>query len=61
MRMGGEILVRPGPGERGPDPHVHRHTFAHRGPGRARFLNAHTPDSGFAEYLRGVSRGREPS
>ena len=33
-----------------------RHSFAHSGGGRARFLNIHTPDRGFADYLRGISR-----
>jgi quercetin dioxygenase-like cupin family protein len=32
-----------------------RHSFAHTGPGRARFLNLHTPDGGFADFLRRVS------
>ncbi len=32
-----------------------QHSFAHTGPGRARFLNLHTPDGGFADYLRRVS------
>jgi len=32
------------------------HTFAPVGEGAARFLNLHTPDAGFAEFLRRVSR-----
>jgi quercetin dioxygenase-like cupin family protein len=32
-----------------------RHTFAKPGSGRARFLNLHTPDGGFAAFLRRVS------
>jgi mannose-6-phosphate isomerase-like protein (cupin superfamily) len=31
-----------------------RHTFAHTRPGKVRFLNIHSPDGGFAEFLRGV-------
>jgi quercetin dioxygenase-like cupin family protein len=29
-----------------------RHTFAHRGDGKARVLNVHAPDGGFADFLR---------
>jgi len=29
-----------------------RHTFAHSGAGRARVLNVHAPDGGFADFLR---------
>lgn len=29
-----------------------RHTFAHNGPGKVRFLNVHAPDGGFGEFLR---------
>jgi mannose-6-phosphate isomerase-like protein (cupin superfamily) len=41
----------------GPDtlasvPHGVRHTFAHRGGGKARVLNVHAPDGGFADFLR---------
>jgi quercetin dioxygenase-like cupin family protein len=82
---------RIGPGERGPDPHVHRehvdsfyvldgeltlplgpdrepmrvgtgglvsappglvHTFANESDAEVRFLNLHTPDGGFAAYMR---------
>ena len=32
-----------------------RHTFAHRGSGKARVLNLHAPDGGFADFLRGIS------
>jgi quercetin dioxygenase-like cupin family protein len=87
---------RYGPGEVGPDPHVHRehtdawyvldgeltftlgpdavrrragagafvavppnliHSFANEGDGEARFLNFHTPDGGFAAYMRGQRDG----
>jgi quercetin dioxygenase-like cupin family protein len=84
------------PGQRGPDPHVHRehtdafsvlggeltfiagpdreaislpaggfgaappgfvHTYENRSDGDARFLNFHTPDGGFAAYMRGLRDG----
>jgi len=32
-----------------------RHTFAHSRDGKARVLNVHTPDGGFADFLRRVS------
>jgi len=31
------------------------HTFNYHGPGGARMLNIHTPDDGFADFLRRVS------
>jgi mannose-6-phosphate isomerase-like protein (cupin superfamily) len=88
--------TRYGPGERGPDPHVHRehtdafyvldgeltfvlgseaervrapagafvaaprnvvHTFFNESHADAHFLNFHTPDQGFADYLRGQRDG----
>jgi hypothetical protein len=33
-----------------------RHTFNHSGPGKARFLNVHAPDDGFADFLRRISK-----
>ena len=87
---------RYGPGEVGPDPHVHRehtdawyvldgeltftlgpdserrsagagtfvavppnliHSFANEGATDARFLNFHTPDGGFAAFMRGMRDG----
>jgi mannose-6-phosphate isomerase-like protein (cupin superfamily) len=90
--------MRYGPGEKGPDPHVHLehadafyvfdgeltfvlgseaeriratagtfvaapanlvHSFANEGTQDARFLNLHTPDKGFADYLRGQRNGRD--
>jgi len=36
-----------GPGTLASVPRGVRHTFAHRGPGRARVLNVHAPDGGF--------------
>ena len=90
--------TRYGPGERGPDPHVHRehtdafyvvegeltfvlgreaeqirvsagsfvaappnvlHTFFNEGSADAHFLNFHTPDKGFAAYLRGQRDGED--
>ncbi len=86
------------PGERGPEPHVHRqhvdsfyvldgelgfalgpeaerirlgaggflavpvnliHSFANEGPTGAQFLNFHTPDGGFADFLRAGRGGGE--
>jgi mannose-6-phosphate isomerase-like protein (cupin superfamily) len=35
-----------------------RHTFGYRGPGKARVLNVHAPDGGFADYLRRISDRR---
>lgn len=88
------------PGERGPDPHVHRehtdsfyvlegelafrlgpdgqdlrvpagtfvavppnlvHSFQNAGGTDARFLNFHTPDGGFARYMRDLRDGNEAS
>jgi quercetin dioxygenase-like cupin family protein len=87
---------RYGPGERGPDPHVHRehtdsfyvlegeltfllgperertvlpagsfvavppnvaHGFANEGDVDAKFVNVHTPDGGFAAFMRGARDG----
>ena len=86
------------PGERGPEPHVHRehvdsfyvldgelafalgpeadwtrlragdflavpvnliHSFVNEGPREAQFLNFHTPDGGFADFLRAGRGGGE--
>jgi quercetin dioxygenase-like cupin family protein len=91
---------RYGPGERGPDPHVHRehtdafyvlegdltftvgpdartirlepggfasvpanvvHSFANESGAEARWLNFHTPDAGFAAYLRALRDGTDTS
>jgi quercetin dioxygenase-like cupin family protein len=46
-----------GPGTLAAVPRGTRHKFAHDRPGRARFLNLHAPDGGFADYLRGISNG----
>jgi quercetin dioxygenase-like cupin family protein len=32
------------------------HGFRNPGPGRARFLNVHTPDAGFTDLIRGTGR-----
>jgi quercetin dioxygenase-like cupin family protein len=45
-----------GPGTLACVPRGVRHTFGHSGDGRARFLNIHAPDRGFAGFLRGLSR-----
>ena len=89
---------RYGPGEQGPDPHVHRehtdsfyvlegeltfelgtgleptvvpaggfvsvppnvvHAFSNEGEVEARFINVHTPDGGFAEFMRGRRDGAD--
>jgi quercetin dioxygenase-like cupin family protein len=91
---------RYGPGERGPDPHVHRdhvdafyvldgeltfalgpdgervivpaggfagvppnlvHSFVNDGSADTRFLNFHTPNKGFAAYMRALGAGAEAS
>ena len=44
-----------GPGTLAAIPPGVRHTFAHPGEGTVRFLNLHTPDSGFAGFLRRAS------
>lgn len=46
-----------GPGTLASIPRGVRHTFAYRGPGGARLLNLHTPDGGFADFLRRISAG----
>jgi mannose-6-phosphate isomerase-like protein (cupin superfamily) len=35
------------------------HAFTNPGLGRARFLNIHTPESGFIDYLRARDRGED--
>jgi len=35
------------------------HTFANRGPGRARFLNLHAPGMRFDEYFRRMAAGED--
>jgi uncharacterized cupin superfamily protein len=44
-----------GPGTMAAIPPGVRHTFGHAGSGTVRFLNLHTPEGGFAEFLRRVS------
>jgi quercetin dioxygenase-like cupin family protein len=44
-----------GPGTLAAIPPGVRHTFGHPGEGRVRLLNIHTPDGGFADFLRRVS------
>ena len=50
-----DAVVPAGPGTLASVPHGVRHTFAHRHPGKARVLNVHAPDGGFADFLRRVS------
>ncbi|HKH18092.1 MAG TPA: cupin domain-containing protein [Solirubrobacteraceae bacterium] len=45
-------LQRAGPNTLASVPRGVRHTFAHSGIGKARVLNVHAPDGGFADYLR---------
>jgi mannose-6-phosphate isomerase-like protein (cupin superfamily) len=35
------------------------HSFTNGGSGRARFLNIHSPDQGFTDYLRARTRGED--
>jgi mannose-6-phosphate isomerase-like protein (cupin superfamily) len=35
------------------------HAFTNPGPGGARFLNVHAPETGFVEYLRAEARGED--
>jgi len=44
-----------GPGALASAPRGVGHTFNHTRPGKARVLNVHAPDGGFADYLRGIS------
>jgi mannose-6-phosphate isomerase-like protein (cupin superfamily) len=37
------------------------HAFTNPGPGRARFLNVHAPETGFADYMRARDRGEGAS
>ena len=60
--LGGELEVMvgdsrntAGPGTLAAIPPGVRHTFGHPGEGTIRFLNIHTPDGGFAGFLRRVS------
>jgi quercetin dioxygenase-like cupin family protein len=48
-----EEVVRAGPGTVVAAPPGTLHGFRNPGPGRARLLNLHAPDAGFAESLRG--------
>jgi quercetin dioxygenase-like cupin family protein len=50
----GADVVRAGPGTWLSAPPGARHGFANGGSGRARVLNVHTPDAGFADWIRGL-------
>ena len=50
-RAGTAVVVPPG----------NVHAFTSHGSGRARFLNIHAPDSGFADFLRARTRGEDAS
>jgi quercetin dioxygenase-like cupin family protein len=54
--LAGESEVRAAPGTLASVPRHVRHAFSHPWPGRARFLNLHAPEAGFAEFLRGTSQ-----
>jgi mannose-6-phosphate isomerase-like protein (cupin superfamily) len=47
-----EEVVRAGPGTFVAAPPGTRHGFRNPGPGRARVLNVHVPDAGFADSIR---------
>jgi quercetin dioxygenase-like cupin family protein len=49
----GDEAVRAGPGTWVSAPRGTLHGFGNPGPGRARLLNVHTPDAGFAASVRG--------
>jgi quercetin dioxygenase-like cupin family protein len=51
----GDSVHTAGPGTLASIPQGVRHTFAHTAPGRARVLNVHAPDRGFADFLRRIS------
>jgi mannose-6-phosphate isomerase-like protein (cupin superfamily) len=58
FRLGpGAERVRVGPGSFVAVPPNLIHSFANEGAGQARFLNFHTPDGGFAAYMRGRRDG----
>jgi mannose-6-phosphate isomerase-like protein (cupin superfamily) len=60
MRVGSEdepVAVGPGTFARVPPMVVHG--FANRGAAELRYLNFHAPGLGFADYLRGLARGRQ--
>jgi quercetin dioxygenase-like cupin family protein len=48
-----EEVVRAAPGTLVAAPPGTRHGFRNPGPGRARVLNLHAPDAGFADSIRG--------
>ncbi len=59
LRLDGEA-VRAGAGTTVLVPPGVAHAFTSPGPGRARFLNVHAPNAGFADYLRLLDAGEEP-
>jgi mannose-6-phosphate isomerase-like protein (cupin superfamily) len=59
VRVGDET-VRAGPGMYVLAPPGVVHAFTNPGPGRARFLNVHAPETGFVDYLRARARGEDP-
>src|SRR5262245_44274429 len=50
-----------GPGTAVVVPPGNVHAFTSTGRGRARFLNIHAPDSGFTDFLRARTQGRDAS
>jgi mannose-6-phosphate isomerase-like protein (cupin superfamily) len=51
----GDAVRTAGPDTLASVPRGVRHTFAHRRAGKARVLNVHAPDGGFADFLRRIS------
>jgi quercetin dioxygenase-like cupin family protein len=51
----GDAVRTAGPDTLASVPRGVRHTFAHRRAGKARVLNVHAPDAGFADFLRRIS------
>lgn len=55
----GDETVRAGPGTFVSAPPGVVHAFTNAGPGRARYLNVHSPDCGFTAYLHARDRGEQ--
>jgi mannose-6-phosphate isomerase-like protein (cupin superfamily) len=51
--------VRAGPGTSVSVPPGVIHSFTNPGPGPVRFLNIHTPECGFVDYIRAVDSGAD--
>jgi mannose-6-phosphate isomerase-like protein (cupin superfamily) len=55
----GRVTYVAGPGTAVVVPPGNVHAFTSHGSGRARFLNIHAPDEGFADFLRARTRGED--